>query len=78
MKALLTVKQVAEVLAVSPSMVYDLAARGLIRHHRIAGKGRGTLRFAEEHVQEYLASTLQGTTPARPSASAPAATAVPG
>jgi excisionase family DNA binding protein len=72
MNALLTVKQVAEVLAVSTSLVYDLAARGLIKHHRLAGRGRGTLRFAQEHVQAYLDSTLQeaGVTPPSPSAAA--------
>ena len=69
MNKLLNVKQVADALAVSPSMVYELAAKGLIQHHRIAGKGRGTLRFAEGHVLEYLAKTLQGATPSAPASS---------
>ena len=58
MKPLLTVKQVAEMMNVSPSTVYDLAATGRIPCHRIGSRGRGTLRFTEEHVAVYLASTL--------------------
>ena len=60
MTKLLTVKQVAEMLSISPSMVYDLVSLSKIRCFRIAGRGRGTLRFAEEMVAEYLSSALQG------------------
>ena len=71
MTKLLTVKQVAEMLSISPSMVYELVALSKLRCFRIAGRGRGTLRFAEEMVDEYLASALQAATRA-PSASAQA------
>jgi excisionase family DNA binding protein len=64
-KALLTVKQVAGRLAVSQSLVYDLASKRLLRHHRIAGRGRATFRFAEGHVQEYLDRTLRSATSLR-------------
>ena len=70
MTKLLTVKQVAEMLSISPSMVYDLVGLSKLRCFRIAGRGRGTIRFAEEMVAEYLATALQGATPL-PSASAP-------
>ena len=69
MTKLLTVKQLADMLSISPSMVYELVALSKIRCFRIAGRGRGTLRFDEAMVAEYLASTVQGPTP---SASAPA------
>lgn len=68
MAGMLTVKQVAERLNVSPSTVYDLAASGKLSCHRIGSRGRGTLRFTEAQVEAYLASTLQ---PAGVSPSAP-------
>ena len=71
MKPLLTARQVAEMLSVSPSMVYALVSLERLKCFRIAGRGRGTLRFAEEMVDEYLASALQAATRA-PSASAQA------
>jgi len=61
MKPLLNVKQVADMLNVSLSTVYDLAATKKISCHRIGSRGRGTLRFTEEHVAAYLASTLTAT-----------------
>ncbi len=50
---MLTVKQVAERLGVSASLVYELCARGRIRHSRI-GFGRGTIRITEEALAEFL------------------------
>lgn len=49
---LLTVRQTAEALSVSPSLVYRLASEGTLRCYRI---GRGALRFREEDIEEYLA-----------------------
>jgi len=48
---LLTVKETAEALSVSPSLVYRLVSEGALRCYRI---GRGALRFREEDVQAYL------------------------
>jgi excisionase family DNA binding protein len=49
----LTVRQLAERLGVSPSTVYSLVEGGLISCYRV-GKGRGTIRFTEAHVAEFL------------------------
>ena len=62
MNPLLTVNDVAEFLAVSPSLVYRLAADGELPSYRI---GKGTLRFRPEDVEEYLDSHAQGRTRAR-------------
>ena len=51
---MLTVKQAAERLNCSPSLVYELCAKGRIRHVRI-GFGRGTIRIVEEALVEFLA-----------------------
>ncbi len=50
---MLTVKQAAERLNCSPSLVYELCAKGRIRHARI-GFRRGTIRIAEEAIAEFL------------------------
>ena len=63
MTKLLTVKQLCDMLSISPSMVYQLVALSKLRCFRIAGRGRGTLRFDEAMVAEYLASTVQGANP---------------
>lgn len=42
---LLTVKQAAERLNVSPDCVYQMVEAGKLRHQRI-GKGRGTIRIS--------------------------------
>jgi len=52
----LTVRQVAEQLQVSPSMVYQLCAQGKILHHRF-GLGRGTIRISPEQLHRYLEET---------------------
>jgi len=51
----LNVQDVARVLGVSVSTVYDLARQRKIRH-RIVGAGRGRILFHERDVQEYLES----------------------
>jgi excisionase family DNA binding protein len=48
----LTVKQAAERLGVSPSLVYGLCAAGKIRHER-HGLGRGCIRIPPEALDEY-------------------------
>ena len=48
---LLTVRETAEALSVSPSLVYRLVSEGALRCFRI---GKGALRFREEDIQEYL------------------------
>ena len=48
-----TVKQAARRLNCSPSLVYDLCAKGRIRHARI-GIRRGTIRITEEAIADFL------------------------
>ena len=51
---LLTVKDAAERMSVSQSLVYDLLAAKQIAFHRI-GKGRGgSIRISEDDLEEYL------------------------
>jgi excisionase family DNA binding protein len=45
------VKQAAERLGVSRSLVYALVASGRLRHYRV-GVGRGTIRIEEDALQE--------------------------
>ena len=49
----MTVRQAADRLEVSQSLVYGLIASGKLKHYRI-GKGRGCIRIADEHVVEFL------------------------
>jgi len=49
------VQEVAELLGVAPSTVYDLARQRKISHRRI-GTGRGRIVFTELDVQEFLDS----------------------
>jgi excisionase family DNA binding protein len=48
----LTVKQAAERLGVSPGLVYGLCAARQIRHER-HGLGRGAIRIPEAALDEY-------------------------
>lgn len=48
-----TVADVAERLNVARSTVYDLVQDGLLECYRI-GTGRGTLRFTDEQITDYL------------------------
>ena len=50
---LLTVKEVAQRLAVSASCIYQLVETGKLPHHRI-GVGRGAIRFSEDDIADYL------------------------
>jgi excisionase family DNA binding protein len=49
---MLTVKQAAARLAVSPSLVYALVAERRLEHLRI-GLKRGVIRIPEEAIEEY-------------------------
>ena len=58
MTPLLTVSDIADLLAISQSLVYRLVADGELRCYRI---GRGALRFRQEDVETYLtACTVAG------------------
>ena len=57
MNPLLTVAQVAELLAVSESLIYRLASSGEIPCYRI---GKGALRFRPEDIESYLSSHIHG------------------
>lgn len=54
MMTLLTIRQVAERLAISRNLCYRLVATGKLRAYRIGG----AIRFSEEQVQEYLNSCV--------------------
>jgi excisionase family DNA binding protein len=53
---LLTVRQAAERLSVSRSLIYGLVASGRLRACRI-GNGRGCIRFTEEQIREFIESS---------------------
>ena len=50
---MLTVKEVAEKLGVSPTTVYGLCQRRKLRHARV-GLVRGAVRIDEKDLEEYL------------------------
>ena len=49
---MLTVKRAAEILNVSPGLVYALCAAGRLEHERY-GLGRGTIRIREDAIQDF-------------------------
>jgi excisionase family DNA binding protein len=51
---LLTIRQVAERLAISRNLCYRLVSTGKLRAYRIGG----AIRFSEEQIQEYLDSSV--------------------
>lgn len=57
---LLTVKDVAKRLNVSPSCIYQLVESGRLSHHRI-GLGRGAIRFSDADIDDYLAHVREET-----------------
>ena len=64
---MLTVKQAAQRLGVSPTTVYGLCQRRLLPHIRI-GLGRGAVRIREEDLEEYVrGATVRPQAPALPS-----------
>ncbi len=48
---LLTVREAAERLGVSPGLIYGLCARKRLRHERY-GLGRGTIKIPEDAIDE--------------------------
>ena len=52
-KKLLTVKDVAERLSVSSSLIYQLVESGKLPVLRI-GNGRGAIRFSPQDIEAYL------------------------
>lgn len=64
----MTVKQAAQKIGISPSLVYSLCRDGIVRHTRHGRPGkRGCIRISEEAVAEYLAACQQrGRLPAAP------------
>jgi len=55
----LTIREVAELLKLSQSSVYQLIEAGRLAHHRI-GQGRGAIRVLEADLQSYLDQCRQG------------------
>jgi excisionase family DNA binding protein len=54
---MLTVKQAANKIGISLSLVYELCRLGVLRHTRHGKPGcRGTIRISEEAIAEYLAT----------------------
>jgi excisionase family DNA binding protein len=49
---MLTVKGAAQILNVSPALVYALCTQGAIEHERY-GLGRGTIRISDQALSEY-------------------------
>lgn len=49
---MLTVKRAAEILNVSPGLVYALCAQGKLEHERY-GIGRGTIRITESALADF-------------------------
>lgn len=58
-RRVLTVKQAALSLGVSPTLVYALVEARKIRHERY-GLGRGTIRIPEDALDEYRKSREVG------------------
>lgn len=52
---MLTVKDVAERLRISPSTVYHLVEGGALSCYRI-GRGKGAIRFTEVQIEHFLES----------------------
>jgi excisionase family DNA binding protein len=66
----MTVRQAAERLEISPSLVYSLISSGKLRHCRV-GHGRGRLRIPDDAIGEYLARCTFGVKEEKPVARMP-------
>ena len=53
-RPLLTVREVADMLRVSPSLIYQLVEAGKLASHRI-GKRNGAIRISTTDLDDYLA-----------------------
>ena len=61
-----TIKEVADILKVSPATVYQLCAQRKLAHIRV-GTGRGTIRIRQEDLDAFIAgATVQPEEPAAP------------
>lgn len=58
---LLTVREAADRLGVSPGLIYGLCARRQLRHERY-GLGRGTIKIPEDAIDEFRRSVSIGGT----------------
>jgi excisionase family DNA binding protein len=56
---LLSVKDAASRLGLSPALIYALCSKGRIRHER-HGLGRGVIRISEDALEEYRRSREVG------------------
>jgi len=65
--AMLTVRQVAEQLAISHGAVYSLCYAGKLRFYRVGAKS-GRYRFHQHDVDEYLAGSASAAIPQAPPA----------
>lgn len=65
MKPLLTVKQAASRAAVSPSLIYELCANGVLPHMRLGRPGkRGCIRIDSDELDGFLAACrVEGLSP---------------
>lgn len=63
---MLTVKQVAEKLGVSPTTIYGLCQRRKLRHVRV-GLGRGAVRIEEKDLDDYVNGATVGPERVQPS-----------
>ena len=62
---MLTVKDAARILNVSPALVYTLCAQGKLEHERY-GLGRGTIRIRPEALDTYRAAARVASPVTRP------------
>lgn len=58
----MTIKDVAQLLRVSPACVYELVGAGKLACYRI-GKGRGTIRISDAQLEAFLRSNENGGEP---------------
>ena len=66
----MTIRQAAERLEISRSLLYTLCKLGVIRHSRVGRPGkRGSIRIGEEAILEYLRAREVGPAVARPTPS---------
>jgi excisionase family DNA binding protein len=66
----MSVKAAAALLEVSVTTVYGLVAAGKLRCYRV-GVGRGRIRIAETHINEYLGKAESAPVPPAPASPPP-------
>jgi len=64
---MMTVREIAKRLLISPACVYAILEKGELACYRI-GVGRGAIRVTEEQLAAYLEKRQQGRTTVKPSA----------